>query len=99
MILPHSCGDHCEEKRNQHCTHEPCPILCHPGACPPCNILVEVTCHCGKKSQSVPCQIAKRSKFSCKDECGKLLNCGNHDCEEECHDGPCTPCGESEDLP
>jgi hypothetical protein len=48
LVLPHSCGEYCEKKKNKDCTHETCDILCHPGACPPCNINVPVDCYCGK---------------------------------------------------
>ena len=48
LILPHSCGEYCDKPKNKDCTHEGCTLLCHPGACPPCNINVSVKCYCQK---------------------------------------------------
>lgn len=92
MSLPHSCGEYCERKKHEGCSHARCDLLCHPGSCPPCGIAVPVSCHCGKESQRVPCQIASRTKFGCGNKCGKLLNCLAHECEQQCHEGPCQPC-------
>ena len=47
LILPHSCGEYCNRPKNKDCKHGSCDILCHPGACPPCNISVSVSCYCG----------------------------------------------------
>jgi len=49
MVLPHSCGEYCEQKRHETCTHAKCDLLCHPGSCPPCTIKVPVSCFCGKE--------------------------------------------------
>jgi hypothetical protein len=38
MMLPHSCGEYCDKKKHDGCTHGRCDILCHPGSCPPCGI-------------------------------------------------------------
>lgn len=92
MILPHSCGEYCDKKKHETCTHSRCNVLCHPGSCPPCSINVPVSCYCGKEQQRVPCQLAQRSKFACESPCGKLLNCLRHECERPCHDGVCEPC-------
>jgi hypothetical protein len=40
LILPHSCGEYCNKPKNKDCKHDGCNLLCHPGACPPCNISV-----------------------------------------------------------
>jgi len=48
MILPHSCGEHCDRPKNKDCKHDNCEVTCHPGACPPCNISVSVRCYCTK---------------------------------------------------
>jgi transcriptional repressor NF-X1 len=46
--VPHSCGDVCEKKRGINCKH-PCTLKCHPGPCPPCEIMGEIIkCYCGK---------------------------------------------------
>ena len=92
MILPHSCGEYCDRKKHDGCTHSRCDLTCHPGSCPPCMIHVPVSCFCGKEEQRVPCQIASRSKFACANKCGKLLNCLTHECDKPCHEGQCEPC-------
>ena len=66
IVLPHSCGEYCERKKNDHCTHSKCEILCHPGSCSTCNINVPVTCFCGKEEKRVACQLFTRSKFTCE---------------------------------
>lgn len=41
----------------------------------------------------VPCSAA--AAFACEQPCGRPLACGNHTCQERCHDpaaAPCTPC-------
>lgn len=32
--------------------------------------------------------------MSCGEQCGKLLSCGKHYCEQTCHRGDCDPCNE-----
>lgn len=92
LVLPHSCGEYCDRKKHDGCTHGRCDIVCHPGSCPPCAITVPVSCHCSKEQQRAACQVASRSKFSCENKCGKLLNCLSHECEKQCHEGPCDSC-------
>ena len=92
LVLPHSCGEYCDRKKHEHCTHTRCDVLCHPGSCPPCNISVPVSCHCGRDLKRIPCSIAPRSAYSCEGECGKVLNCLLHHCKLPCHSGPCTSC-------
>ena len=36
--------------------------------------------------------------FSCHKPCGKLLNCGIHTCQQECHPGPCKECTHKADI-
>jgi len=31
-------------------------------------------------------------EFTCENECGKKLNCGDHRCPDPCHQGPCYDC-------
>jgi len=85
--------------KHKDCKHDPCTVLCHPGACPPCNINVPVKCHCAKETKLVPCQVAARTTFSCEQPCGRALNCGRHWCEQPCHPGPCAPCDEPLKMP
>eukprot|EP00917_Polyrhabdina_sp_WS-2016_P016722 GHVP01036163.1.p1 GENE.GHVP01036163.1~~GHVP01036163.1.p1 ORF type:complete len:1004 (+),score=130.90 GHVP01036163.1:3-3014(+) len=94
---PHSCEEPCGRTRvslsGVPCPH-PCTQLCHPGKCPPCNNdSVSISCHCGRLSKSFRCSESK--SFSCEEICKKKKNCGFHDCDQICHEGPCFPCGET----
>lgn len=55
MSVPHSCGDLCKRKlatgESSLCKHR-CQLLCHPGPCPPCPVMVNRNCPCGR-SRSV----------------------------------------------
>lgn len=44
------------------CTHS-CLLLCHPGPCPPCPLLVDASCHCGKAVMKQRCG---NNEFSCR---------------------------------
>ncbi|KZT10350.1 uncharacterized protein LAESUDRAFT_644605 [Laetiporus sulphureus 93-53] len=97
LATPHSCGNLCSRPRA--CGH-PCPLACHPGPCPPCQVTLQLPCHCGKQMLSFRCSHLAPEKtsdktaaeLSCGQKCGHKLSCGNHDCEEICHPGPCPPC-------
>lgn len=47
-------------------------------------------CGCGKTSQPVQC--GQSQPLVCGDECGNMLNCGEHHCTQICHIGHCEPC-------
>lgn len=51
--LPHSCGEVCGRK-GRLCVHR-CTLLCHPGPCPDCSIMVQKKCGCGKTQPTVKC--------------------------------------------
>ena len=87
-VTPHSCGQLCEKPLAGACEHS-CTLLCHPGPCPPCPQQVEMACFCGKTSSSRRCG---EPGYTCGQQCRKVLSCGAHRCEAECHDGPCPPC-------
>ena len=95
LATPHSCASPCTRSRT--CGHS-CPLACHPGPCPPCQVTLQLPCHCGKQTLTYRCSNLVRGRtgygtsLSCGHPCGKPLDCGNHACEESCHDGPCTPC-------
>ncbi|KAJ8961344.1 hypothetical protein NQ317_018625 [Molorchus minor] len=132
-VRPHGCGDVCLRKGRM-CEHK-CTILCHPGPCPDCSVMVEKPCGCGSAEANIcnkilncgihqcksvchsgnctPCreaiiqecycnkqgrkvicsaEISGSLRYSCEDICEKILSCGNHKCQEKCHDGPCDPC-------
>ena len=90
--LPHSCGRLCEKKRHPWCTHTPCNVMCHPGQCETCEELMNLECFCGRESKVSKCCQAE-TKFSCGRQCGNLLSCGKHYCEDLCDDKTsCKPC-------
>ncbi|KAK7019052.1 FKBP12-associated protein 1-like protein [Favolaschia claudopus] len=84
----HSCASPCTRSRPA-CSH-PCPLLCHPGPCPPCRITTDVKCGCSKGT--VLALRCGETNISCGAVCGRQLSCGKHSCERECHTDECTPC-------
>jgi len=53
----HSCGEPCASTglASRSCAHA-CPLLCHPGPCPPCEVVIgRAACACGKTQQDVRC--------------------------------------------
>lgn len=74
------------------CGHE-CLSVCHNHEAQggECEVVVNVGCYCGRVEEKLPCEIG-RAGFSCGKICGKLLKCGKHHCEMQCHDGPCAEC-------
>ncbi|WWC68275.1 uncharacterized protein I206_102198 [Kwoniella pini CBS 10737] len=97
---PHSCNDACARKRPK-CDH-PCPLPCHPGPCPPCQVALVVPCPSHHTSLTVKCSAATTNNASlspvCDETCSRQLGCGNkdHECRQLCHFGPCKPCDERE---
>lgn len=89
FLVPHSCGEICQKDLIPNCGHK-CLLLCHPGPCPPCPIIVNVSCYCGK--QSPKSQRCSRKNWSCGQKCGKILECLKHACADQCHDEKCRPC-------
>ena len=90
---PFSCGEPCTRVRTD-CPH-PCVLQCHPGSCPPCtSLLPKSACFCGSNPADgsyVRCGDIRANAYSCGGTCNRLLNCGVHRCEEQCHDA-CKPC-------
>ncbi|KAL7152740.1 hypothetical protein ABFS83_04G118600 [Erythranthe nasuta] len=97
-----TCGQTCDKLLE--CGRHSCRNVCHVGPCDPCQVLVNASCFCKKKIESVLCgdMIVKGEikgedgVFSCNLTCENQINCGNHVCHETCHPGPC---GECELLP
>jgi len=97
LSTPHSCANPCSRPRV--CGH-PCPLACHPGPCPPCQVTTQLPCHGGHKTMSFRCANLAPGKangkaaaeLSCGRTCGRMLGCENHKCEEVCHPGACPPC-------
>lgn len=95
-LTPHTCGKTCEKRRG-FCPH-PCPLQCHPGPCPPCTAMKEPhPCPCGKSSYTYRCGTEDPRK-TCSNICGKLLNCGIHQCPSLCHWGKCDICLKEADV-
>lgn len=92
MLPPHSCGQTCAKPRTT-CEH-PCPLQCHAGPCPPCDVQnPQEPCFCGKNSSLTRCRdTAGTNGWSCNEACGDLLPCGEHTCPELCHPEFCKPC-------
>ncbi|XP_011297749.1 protein shuttle craft [Fopius arisanus] len=81
-----NCGVHqCERK----CHHEPCGD---------CQRKVHQVCYCGKVKREVECVKGTPGVFCCEESCGKMLECGNHQCKEKCHPDACGPCPLKPDL-
>lgn len=89
LLPPHSCGDICKKSIKPECGHK-CLLLCHPGPCPPCPVIVNNTCFCGA-SDPIPQRCCDKN-WSCQKTCNKLLSCGKHNCADLCHQGDCQPC-------
>ena len=75
------------------CGSHRCESSCHDQnePCPPCTFTVDVECNCGRSTKTVPCA-DKDKVYSCGTVCGKLLSCGNHNCDLVCHSGDCGEC-------
>ncbi|KAG2140668.1 hypothetical protein DEU56DRAFT_885849 [Suillus clintonianus] len=97
LVTPHSCAYPCSRVRASACGHG-CPLLCHPGPCPPCAVTVRKGCWCGRQVSTVRCSSLESPNsttgISCGVTCSKPLSCGNpqHECSQVCHPGDCKPC-------
>lgn len=89
-IIAHGCGEMCLRKRRT-CDHK-CTLLCHPGACLDCNIMVPKLCGCGATRPVVKCSTGFR--LVCENICNKTLECKIHLCKSKCHSGDCESCRE-----
>ncbi|KAJ6826920.1 NF-X1-type zinc finger protein NFXL1 [Iris pallida] len=96
---PLTCGQRCD--RPLPCGRHRCGSPCHPGRCPPCRVPVSASCFCKKRTDVLLCgDMAFEGEldgigdgvFSCGSRCGRTLSCGNHQCRETCHPGPCGEC-------
>ncbi|KAJ6760100.1 NUCLEAR TRANSCRIPTION FACTOR X-BOX BINDING 1 NFX1 [Salix purpurea] len=93
-----TCGQSCDKLLE--CWRHRCERICHVGPCDSCRVSVSASCFCKKKMEVVLCgDLAVKGEvkaedgvFSCNATCGKMLDCGNHMCDETCHPGPCGDC-------
>lgn len=74
------------------CQQHQCEATCHEGTCQPCSQLVEQKCFCGANTKSIICSADVELNYSCEGTCSKQLECGNHECSNICHPGPCDLC-------
>uniref|UniRef100_A0A1Y1JZ76 Protein shuttle craft n=1 Tax=Photinus pyralis TaxID=7054 RepID=A0A1Y1JZ76_PHOPY len=87
--IPHSCGSICGRK-GRACSHT-CTLICHPGPCPDCSVMVPKTCACSATQLIVKC--GSNVPVKCENMCNKFLECGIHRCVSKCHEGDCNTCG------
>lgn len=73
-------------KQPLECGHHLCLKVCHPGNCGRCELSEVRTCPCGKTTYELPCT---EDTPTCDDTCGKLLECGQHICNQKCHKDKC----------
>ena len=92
LLPPQPCGTQpptCKRvcSRVHSCEHPP-DHNCHSEqSCPPCPILVQKKCMCGRQVQkAVPCHI---EDVSCGTRCSKPMACNRHGCDRLCHRGAC----------
>ncbi|KAM0043580.1 putative chromatin regulator PHD family [Helianthus debilis subsp. tardiflorus] len=94
-----TCGQRCGKPLK--CLRHHCDKICHVGPCDSCEILIDASCFCKKKTEIVVCgemtvkgqvNVEEDGIFSCSLSCGKPLACGNHVCKDTCHPGVCGDC-------
>ena len=88
----YSCRRTCNQLLD--CGHHSCRQVCHPSAHPPCSRLPSSPqpCACGKSVTSAQRSDCRDPLPTCGARCGKPLRCGQHRCEQRCHDGECGEC-------
>ncbi|KAF8872738.1 hypothetical protein BD779DRAFT_1613762 [Infundibulicybe gibba] len=94
LATPHSCGNPCSRVRESGCGHA-CPLTCHPGPCPPCQVTTQLHCYCPRqKPLMIRCGVdqGQGRDLSCGEPCQRMLACGKHKCEKPCHKGSCDSC-------
>ncbi|XP_069161853.1 LOW QUALITY PROTEIN: protein shuttle craft [Procambarus clarkii] len=95
---PFICDGVCGKLLN--CEGHKCEKNCHTGPCGDCQQQITQSCHCGKNTREVACtqDMFGIIVYGCKDKCCRTLECGNHQCEAECHPGECQPCERAVDI-
>eukprot|EP00066_Takifugu_rubripes_P017064 XP_011606330.1 PREDICTED: transcriptional repressor NF-X1 isoform X1 [Takifugu rubripes] len=89
------CQEACGAQLN--CGEHACAQVCHGGACQPCQLQVQQVCYCGCSHREALCGTDKEGfdgsgHFSCGKQCERMLKCGAHRCQQQCHPGLCQPC-------
>lgn len=92
MKASFECDSTCDKLLN--CTIHRCSKNCHQGECDVCQEVISVACYCNNEKKEIPCAAENLgvTSYSCDKECGKTLLCGNHNCIQKCHEGPCKEC-------
>ena len=100
-----SCGRLCGDMMP--CGEHTCPRPCHEGLCGACETEIEGRCYCGKTGKKLKCCDREEEResfrwlgsFDCKQACNRLMDCGQHRCEQQCHsqDEPKPHCPRSPD--
>ncbi|KAI8073956.1 hypothetical protein BC940DRAFT_249973 [Gongronella butleri] len=97
----YSCGTICDERMG--CGEHQCKEPCHPGLCPPCQVVdVQQDCYCGQSHRSATCgdglpfssSNGHLGYYACEKQCTRLYDCGIHQCDQGCH-----PCQASSSCP
>ncbi|XP_014355162.2 NF-X1-type zinc finger protein NFXL1 [Papilio machaon] len=93
--VPYSCkpcDKECLVDRPEKCTHKCAIGHCHPGPCPPCDIMERIRCHCGVTDLYFRCKklsTCTEDMLCCGQQCPKMLQCG-HRCKKVCHSNKCS---------
>ena len=95
-----SCGSLCGRQLNCCMETHRCVKECHAGNCDPCGEVINQSCFCGREETQKYCGSGILCAdglwhYSCNFVCDKYLSCGNHRCEQICHDGSCRICPRS----
>lgn len=89
VIENHSCGQVCDRLRPSNCPHR-CLAQCHPGRCPPCQIVRSNVACVGGHQVFAPFLCGTDPPI-CQETCDAPLPCG-HFCQSKCHSGGHQPC-------
>ncbi|XP_062586553.1 LOW QUALITY PROTEIN: transcriptional repressor NF-X1-like [Saccostrea cucullata] len=86
------CSSVCDKQLN--CGKHFCKAVCHDGQCEPCQEVIKQECYGSHETREITCGSSESftDSFCCGKTCSKKLNCGNHECKEVCHEGPCQSC-------
>ena len=77
------------------CKNHICDSPCHTGPCYTCNLMIEITCHCGDSKTSVLCGREKVTEApNCKELCKEPPYCRQQSQTDYllCHCGECLDC-------
>ncbi|KAK3300043.1 uncharacterized protein B0H64DRAFT_379796 [Chaetomium fimeti] len=64
-----------------------CVDVCHAGSCAPCTRYTDIPCRCGRVTTKSACDQGDVAQPHCSRVCKTRLNCGRHECGEQCCPG------------